>query len=177
MPTDDVVALVLAATRAAAGEYGACWNWAREERTIRRDCKKWLEKHPPPKPVAAPRDENGGSPSSLATVAPANSEEYLSLIFADRHEADLRFVAKWGQWFRWDNTRWLLEETLHAFDMSRLICREAANACNKAGVAKALASAKTVAAVERLAKADRKLAATFEQWDTDANKLNTAEED
>ena len=45
------------------------------------------------------------------------------------------------------------------------------------GVAKTLASAKTVAAVERLAKADRKLAATFEQWDTDPNKFNTSEGD
>ncbi|MFL5238833.1 MAG: bifunctional DNA primase/polymerase [Rhizomicrobium sp.] len=124
-------------------------------------------------------DSSGCVTSSAAggAVAPANSEEFLSLMFADRHEADLRFVAKWGQWFRWDKTRWLLEETLHAFDMARLICREAANACSKTGVAKGLASAKTVAAVERLAKADRKLAATFEQWDTDANKLNTPEED
>ena len=55
--------------------------------------------------------------------------------------------------------------------MARLICREAANACNKPGVAKTLASAKTVAAVERLAKADRKLAATFEQWDTDPEQI------
>jgi putative DNA primase/helicase len=61
--------------------------------------------------------------------------------------------------------------------MARVICREAANACNKSGTAKTLASAKTVAAVERLAKADRKLAATFEQWDTDLNKITTSEED
>jgi putative DNA primase/helicase len=110
-------------------------------------------------------------------VAPANSEEYLALTFIDRHEADLRFVSKWGQWLRWDGSRWESEETLHAFDMARLICREAANACNKASVAKTLASAKTVAAVERLVKADRKLAATFEQWDTDFNKFNACEED
>ncbi len=110
-------------------------------------------------------------------VAPTNSEEALSLTFARRHETNLRFVAKWGQWFRWDDLRWQLEETLHAFDMARVICREAANACNKAGTAKTLASAKTVAAVERLAKADRKIAATFDQWDTELSKLNTAKED
>ena len=120
---------------------------------------------------------NSGAANSGGPTAPANSEEFLALIFIDRHEADLRFVAKWGQWFRWDGSRWALEETLHAFDMARLICREAANACNKSGVAKTLASAKTVAAVERLAKADRKLAATFEQWDTDPDKFNTSEED
>jgi hypothetical protein len=124
----------------------------------------------------ADKDKSGAGNSGGPT-APANSEEFLALIFIDRHEADLRFVAKWGQWFRWDGSRWALEETLHAFDMARLICREAANACNKSGAAKTLASAKTVAAVERLAKADRKLAATFWQWDTDADKFNTSQED
>jgi hypothetical protein len=118
-----------------------------------------------------------GSPHSGGPVAPANSEEFLALVFTDRHQADLRFVAKWGQWFRWDSLRWALEETLHAFDMARAICREAANACNKDSTAKTLASAKTVAAVERLAKADRKLAATFEQWDIDFSKINTSEEE
>jgi D5 N terminal like len=123
----------------------------------------------------APPKSNKGK--SGGPVAPTNSEEFLALTFIDRHEADLRFVSKWGQWFRWDGSRWELEETLHAFDLARLICREAANACNKTSVAKTVASAKTVAAVERLAKADRKIAATFEQWDTDPNKLNTGEED
>jgi len=123
-----------------------------------------------PKPSAA-------APAPTTIIAPAHSEEFLALKFIDRHEADLRFVAKWGQWFRWDDSRWALEETLHAFDMARVICREEANACNKSSTAKTLASAKTVAAVERLAKADRKLAATFEQWDSDQNKLNTSEEE
>ena len=138
----------------------------------------WLEYRAPTRDDTAPgEDANKSRPHNGGPTAPANSEEFLALIFIDRHEADLRFVAKWGQWFRWDGSRWALEETLHAFDMARLICREAANACNKPGVAKTLASAKTVAAVERLAKADRKLAATFEQWDTDSNKFNTSEED
>ena len=36
-----------------------------------------------------------------------------------------------------------------------------------------IASAKTVAAVERLAKADRRHAATVDQWDADPWLLNT----
>jgi hypothetical protein len=119
----------------------------------------------------------GGAAGSGVPVAPTNSEEFLAIVFIDRHEVDLRFVAKWGQWFHWDGSRWQLEETLCAFDLARLICREAANACNGANTAKKLASAKTVAAVERLAKADRKIAATFEQWDTDPDKFNTHEEE
>ncbi len=62
-------------------------------------------------------------------------------------------------------SRWLPDETLHAFDLARVICREVAAGCEKP--ASVVASAKTVAAVERLAKADRRLAATAAQWDAD----------
>ena len=60
-----------------------------------------------------------------------------------------------------------------AFDLSRKVCREAATECNKAKIASGLASAKTVAAVERLALADRRIAATVDQWDVDPWQLNT----
>jgi hypothetical protein len=137
---------------------------------------EWLD-YPGSTNDDASNASSSASAGSVGPIAPTNSEEFLALVFIDRHETELRFVAKWGQWFRWDNSRWALEETLHAFDMARRICREAANACNKASSAKTLASAKTVAAVERLAKADRKLAATFEQWDTNPGKITTSEED
>ncbi len=45
-PIDEVVEIVLAATRAAAGQFGDRWNWRREERAIRRMCETWLAKHP-----------------------------------------------------------------------------------------------------------------------------------
>jgi hypothetical protein len=47
VPVGEVVERVLAATRAAAGEYGARWNWRREERKVRGMCETWLKKHPP----------------------------------------------------------------------------------------------------------------------------------
>lgn len=46
-PVEEVVRLILAATRVAAGSYGARWNWRIEERNIRRDCEGWIKKHPP----------------------------------------------------------------------------------------------------------------------------------
>ena len=85
---------------------------------------------------------------------------------------DLRHVAKWGRWLQWDGTRWITDDTVFAFDLARKICREAAAQCNKPNEAKVLASAKTATAVERLAKADRRLAATTEQWDTKAYLIN-----
>jgi hypothetical protein len=40
------VEIVLAATRAAAGQFGERWNWLREEHAIRQMCETWLAKHP-----------------------------------------------------------------------------------------------------------------------------------
>jgi hypothetical protein len=46
---EEVVRLVLEATRGAAGDYGSRWNWKREEKEIRKACDTWLKKHPPAK--------------------------------------------------------------------------------------------------------------------------------
>jgi putative DNA primase/helicase len=103
---------------------------------------------------------------------PDFTDEALALRFAKTHANDLRYVAAWGRWLFFDGTRWRFDETLLAFDQARQICRQAAAECNTK-LRKALASAKTVAAVERLAKADRRLAATVDQWDADSWALNT----
>jgi putative DNA primase/helicase len=105
---------------------------------------------------------------------PPTAEEALALAFADRHADTLRHVAKWGSWLSFDGTRWQHDETLHAFDLARAICREAALESDKSP--STVASAKTVAAVERLAKADRRLAATVEQFDSNPWLLNAAGE-
>jgi putative DNA primase/helicase len=96
---------------------------------------------------------------------PPNAEDAIALTFAERHAHELRYVAAWGQWLAFDGTRWHYDDTLHAFDRARAICREVALDSDKP--ATTVASAKTVAAVERLAKADRRLAATAAQWDSD----------
>jgi putative DNA primase/helicase len=76
----------------------------------------------------------------------------------------------------WDGTRWKFDDTLQAFNLARTVCRAAAAECNVKRVAVAVASAKTVAAVERLARGDRRIAATTEQWDADPWLLNTPTE-
>jgi putative DNA primase/helicase len=127
---------------------------------------------------AREREKNNGhtvDDSFLAnhTPLPAFSDEALALRFAEQHEDDLRYVAAWNRWLRWTGTHWLVDDTLGAFDLVRIICREAASECNKGRIAVGVASAKTVAAVERLARADRRLAATVDQWDADSWLLNT----
>ncbi len=106
--------------------------------------------------------------------APAFSDEALALRFAERHADDLRFVAVWNKWLIWTGRHWRFDDTLQAFDRAREVCREASAACNEAKAA-AIASARTRAAVEGLARSDRRLAATVDQWDADPWSLNTTD--
>ena len=101
------------------------------------------------------------------------TDDELALQFAARHADDLRYVAAWGRWLRWDGMRWAFDDTLTAFDHARKVCREAAVECVDPQAASSIVSAQTVAAVERLAKADRVHAATVAQWDVDLWLLNT----
>jgi len=96
---------------------------------------------------------------------PPTAEDSIALAFAERHADQLRHVAVWGRWQGFDGACWAHDDTLHVFDLVRVICREAATEAQK--VACMVASAKTVAAVERLARSDRRLAATVGQWDAD----------
>ncbi len=57
---------------------------------------------------------------------PAFSDEALALRFAEHHAGDLRFVAAWNKWLIWTGTHWRFDDTLHAFDLARHVCREAA---------------------------------------------------
>ena len=104
---------------------------------------------------------------------PHFSDEALALRFAERHADVLRYVAAWGRWLMWNGQHWCFDDTLNVFDRVRHICREAASEANEPRIQMAVASAKTVAAVERLARTDRRLAATTDQWDADPWVLNT----
>jgi putative DNA primase/helicase len=121
-----------------------------------------------PKPKHNKKTTTGGD-----VRPPMFSDDALALRFADQHVNDLRYVAEWSKWLRWDGARWQFDDTLTAFNHARMICRAAAAECNKAKLAKELASAKTVAAVERLARCDRRLAASVDQWDVEPWLLNT----
>ena len=123
---------------------------------------------------------SGGSTHVAAETAelidfrlPPTSDEALALRYAGRHAGTLRYVAVFGRWLQFVDGRWAFEDTLVAFDLARAICREAADNCNKLREAKRIADARTVAAVERLARSDRRLAATVNQWDADPWLLNT----
>ena len=83
------------------------------------------------------------------------SEDALALQFSELHKDDLRYVADWSKWLQWDGTRWAFDRTVNVYDLARAVCRE--------GGARRAA---TRAAVENLARADRRHAATVEDWDS-----------
>ena len=125
------------------------------------DVRASLDQAAPPKPTVEVADAR----------PPEFSDEALALRFAHRHGDELRYVAAWSQWYAWAGARWALDATLGAFDRARAICRTASSEAKERKTA--IASHKTVAAVERLAKADRRIAATVEQWDAGLDTINT----
>lgn len=105
---------------------------------------------------------------------PEFSDESLAQKFARIYENELRYIAPWSRWLTWEGMRWKPDDTLAAFDRARAVCRSVAADAEKENIKRTLASAKTVAAVERLAKADRRIAATVDQFDNDPELFNTA---
>jgi putative DNA primase/helicase len=106
---------------------------------------------------------------AAAADAVEGSEDQLALDYSHRHADDLRYCAQWGKWLHWDGRRWCLEPTLKAFDYARAVAHDYAKALDDGK----LGSAKTVSAITQLARADRRHAATTDQWDTNIWLLNT----
>ena len=99
-------------------------------------------------------------------IAAKFSEDELALRFSDEHADDLRYLAISSRWYRWTGSLWIVEQTLQAFDFARAICRTAAADPAAGKVARELTKAHTVAAVEKLARADRRHATTHQEWNT-----------
>ena len=102
------------------------------------------------------------------------SEDALARDFANRHTGELRYVAAWNKWLVWNGSRWAVDDTLQIYDFARAVSREAStNTEGNGNKAAALASAKTVYAITSLARSDRRIAATVDQWDEDPWLINT----
>jgi putative DNA primase/helicase len=124
----------------------------------------------------APRNAAGAALQVVDARPPEYSDESLARRFAAKHANDARYVAAWAKWLLWSGSQWQFDNTMRAFDMARTICRVASAEITDARAVKlgtAIASAKTVAATLSLARADRRQAATAEQWDAHPWLLNT----
>ena len=138
----------------------AGWTWPRREQ-------------PGPAPNQRTHDPASTAEAPADARPPAFADEALAQRFTEQHQHALRYVAVWGRWLIREPAVWRFDDTLRAFDLSRALCRQVSAECNNPRTADSIASAKTVAAVERLAKADRRHAATTDLWDSDPWLLNT----
>jgi len=103
--------------------------------------------------------------------------------FADQFAAEYRYIASRDQWRRWTGKVWASDATEERYTAARLVARsiqleaaqgvtvEAINAIRKWGDASE--SLPRQRAMVTLAQADRAIAATHQQFDADANVLNT----
>lgn len=105
------------------------------------------------------------------------TEDELALSFVDSlmlvdDVPFLRYVDAWACWMDWSGKHWQADSTLHAFDKVREFLRQSIDITDDKS-RRTLGKAATVAAVEKLARADRRCAATVEEWDADPMLLNT----
>jgi P4 family phage/plasmid primase-like protien len=99
-------------------------------------------------------------------VLPYDSDETLSTDFISHHIDDLRFNAETGRWLRWDGARWKPDKTGAAYFLIRKFLRDLAIGLVFTEARK-VASAQKVAAVERMARTDPRVATVTELWDAD----------
>jgi putative DNA primase/helicase len=128
---------------------------------------------PHPRPAHADaRPADDAEPVVSSDESVWGTEDALALAFTRRYHRDWRYVAAWGA--GWCGTATLAHRGhagRHRPDPQRL--PPAAVRADNPKVAAKLASASTVGGVERLARADRRHAATTDEWDADPWLLNT----
>ncbi|MEI2757103.1 MAG: phage/plasmid primase, P4 family [Chitinophagaceae bacterium] len=109
---------------------------------------------------------HGAIPSPLP---PALSDDALAEAFFRRYGLDWRHVPAWGRWLHWTGTHWSQDETNSFREWVRRTCRKFAAMHDKDGEARRVASARTMAAVERILSSDPRL--TTRSSDRDAGQM------
>lgn len=127
----------------------------------------------------AVEDHSQPAPDNAAVIP--YCDEALTLAFSARHTDDLRYCETFGAWFQWNGGRWRQDIKRGVFSHARRLCREKSaealatinNEKAAAKIANVVASAKTVAAVVNLARADPRHATAPDDWDANPWVLNT----
>lgn len=134
------------------------------------------------KEVAEGTSRDAGADDGSEPIPPEYSEDAIAQQFTAAHRDDLKYVDGRGLWLEYSDGRWGEENTLKAFDLCRLVARAAgASALRRTDlapgvrnkIATQLCSAKCVAAVERLTRADRNHAEQLTNFDRNPLALNT----
>lgn len=116
--------------------------------------------------------------------APEYSDSDLAIRFVSGASGDVLWCETWGRWMIWQGNRWVRDETLLVGDMVRQSCMSTAtellgrmdsDAGEKQRIRQAnqLSSYRTIQAVDKLARMDRRAATHPGEWDSDLWLLNT----
>jgi putative DNA primase/helicase len=122
-------------------------------------------------------DADDSDESDLTECLPTQSEARLAEIYVNRHAGRLRYVDRRNSWMEWNGHKWREDDTILGFDLARKICLEEARLLDNKQDRDSVActSAKTIAAVEKQARAHRRLAARVQDFDADLCLINTTE--
>lgn len=109
---------------------------------------------------------------ATATEPVDASEDALAAEFVRREGTSFRYTSAWGAWSIWTGQVWQKDDSRKVTDVIRHVCRDVAVRRNSSEARK-LSSARTIAAVEKIATSDRAIAVTPSAWDPSVNLLNT----
>lgn len=132
--------------------------------------------------MSAPLPAGADVPEEDQALPWQYSEERLAAEYTRLHGDDWKYVAEFSKWFWWDGFRWRTDLTLRAFDLARELARHVSahahenpelSRSQQKRVGAIIGSAKTVASIERLARADRGHAMPAEAFDKYSMMLNT----
>jgi P4 family phage/plasmid primase-like protien len=123
-------------------------------------------------PAQAPGPQVPGPRMARGDWMAPDAEDTLALDFVNSREGEIRYITERGKWLRWDGQRWAADETTAVYDLIRKHVRQLAFQM-AATEQKKVATAQKVAAVERLARTDQRIATTGDAWDADSWMLNT----
>jgi putative DNA primase/helicase len=98
------------------------------------------------------------------------SEDAIALAFVGLHGNHYRYVPAWRRWIAWDGKRWVIDHDGAVFALIRAIVREAVGGTKHE---RRLATANTIAGVERLARYDQSVVIQPDALDADPWLLNT----
>jgi putative DNA primase/helicase len=171
---EEIVKLLMSATRKASGQHEASWDWAVEERSIRQMIttgRKMISTNENSASITKVQEgKDGENPGNIDGYD--LSEDGIAQAFRDRHEDRLRFDHDQSAWYEWAGSHWREDRTNLAFAWARDIGREL-SAAMVPGVRQRVGRAATAGAVEKLAQSDRVFAVTWDNWDADPFLLGT----
>jgi putative DNA primase/helicase len=101
------------------------------------------------------------------------SDHALAALFSELHSEEWSYCEAWGKWLKWNGQQWKIDDTLMAQYAIRMLCHKVSLKADSTNLAARIASHKTISSVERIARADKKIATSANDWDADAWLLNT----